>query len=338
MRYCPFCSGENAVGAVRCVVCGRSLPSAPARRTAEAAAVPSPSAAPSAATAPLVAPPHAATVPTALPAPARRSPSSPPPIPGSIGAAVQAATGEAPALARRSPSVPPLLAALRRTASAPPAGALPTGPGRRREDQVAPALGEARARTPSTPPAMPTSPEWSAGVARDRLDAPALSLPMAPSPSPDSEAPPPTLNVYTVGYVDRPYAPSTVVASWPEAPERGLVATAAWPRCGSSRARWQCRGAVRQLGEEIRRDTTASTRCSAASGAPPRAAGLETKALSVEKPASATPRARAILAREVGELAARAAPRRSSGSPRSSRSGWRRSPPSRPPSPSTSAS
>ncbi len=267
MRFCPYCSAQNALDAEACAACGRKLPPAPGRRaarvsgvstpsstgvveanevteisegtltaglTAAAVAIPSPQASPVAVTTPMLAPANATTVPVRTTAPA------PVVAPSSIAAALQRATGEQPAVGAYVPSTPlprASLSADRRPAPAsqpPPVGA----PGRRREDSGPPPVPPTRAIT--IPPPLPSGPP--------------TPLPMAAAVVP-VDGPPPTVHIQTEGLVDRPYTPARVAAV-PELPDGGL-GRAAMYAVRFARARWQRRGAIRQLGKEITLDTTA---------------------------------------------------------------------------------
>lgn len=301
MRFCPYCSAQNALDADACAACGRKLPPAPGRRaarvsgpptapppssgvveasevteisegtltaglTAAAVAIPSPAASPVAPTAPMLAPPTATTMPVRASAPMAAEAPAP-----SIAAALQRATGEQPAVGAYVPSTPLPRGSVsaERRAVPPPSSPPPLGaPGRRREDSGPPPLPSARPTT--IPPPVPSRPTPVAMAA-------AVEPPPAAAPA---DGPPPTVHIQTEGLVDRPYTPARVVAV-PEAPERGLGRAALYA-LRFSRARWQRRGAIRQLGREITLDTTALDAVLGALGRAARAPRINHKAFAVE--------------------------------------------------------
>ena len=302
MRFCPFCSAQNLPTAPSCNTCGRKLPPVPERRaraslvgpssgvpelgevneisegtisaglSAAALAIPSPQATPGAPTLPLLAPPTATTLPVAVRG--QRPPTAPPPLPSSIGAALQRATGEVGVVGPVGAYVPstPLprmsLSAERRPVApaAPPATPPPPGiVGRRREDSAPPPLPPARVSTGPVPV-----------VHSAIVDAAPASM----AATSTAVEPPPTVLIQTEGFVDRPYTPARVVAV-PDVPEGGLVNAAAY-LLRFSRARWQRRGAIRQLSTEISSDTTALDAVLGALGKAARAPRIQHKALEVE--------------------------------------------------------
>jgi predicted nucleic acid-binding Zn-ribbon protein len=100
----------------------------------------------------------------------------------------------------------------------------------------------------------------------------------------DATEPPPT-RIRTEAMVDRPFTPSQVLAI-PEIPEPGLVKAARYAYI-FARARWQRRGAIKQLGLEIRQDTDALDQVLGALGAAARAAHVEGRVFSAENSAIA---------------------------------------------------
>jgi hypothetical protein len=102
----------------------------------------------------------------------------------------------------------------------------------------------------------------------------------AVAPTSGAVEPPPTVHIQIEGFVDRPYAPARVT-SLPEVPEGGLVRAAAYT-LRFSRARWQRRGAIRQLTTEIASDTTALDAVLGALGKAARSPRVVHKALEAE--------------------------------------------------------
>ncbi|MEO6774433.1 MAG: hypothetical protein ABI467_15685 [Kofleriaceae bacterium] len=98
----------------------------------------------------------------------------------------------------------------------------------------------------------------------------------------DGVDPPPT-RIRTDALVDRPFTPAQVLAV-PEIPEPGLVKAARYTYI-FARARWQRRGAIKQLGIEIRQDTDALDQVLGALGAEARAARVEGRVFSAENSA-----------------------------------------------------
>jgi len=98
----------------------------------------------------------------------------------------------------------------------------------------------------------------------------------------DYEEPPPT-RIRSDAMVDRPFTPAQVLAV-PEIPEPGLVKAARYAYI-FARARWQRRGAIKQLGLEIRQDTDALDQVLGALGGAARAAKVEGRVFSAENSA-----------------------------------------------------
>ncbi|MEP6864402.1 MAG: hypothetical protein ABJE66_27520, partial [Deltaproteobacteria bacterium] len=98
----------------------------------------------------------------------------------------------------------------------------------------------------------------------------------------DATEPPPT-RIRTDAMVDRPFTPAQVLAV-PEIPEPGLVKAARYAYI-FARARWQRRGAIKQLGLEIRQDTDALDQVLGALGAAARSARVEGRVFSAENSA-----------------------------------------------------
>jgi hypothetical protein len=100
----------------------------------------------------------------------------------------------------------------------------------------------------------------------------------------DTTEPPPT-RIRSDAMVDRPFTPAQVLAV-PEIPEPGIVKAARYAYI-FARARWQRRGAIKQLGLEIRQDTDALDQVLGALGAAARAAHVEGRVFSAENSAIA---------------------------------------------------
>ena len=100
----------------------------------------------------------------------------------------------------------------------------------------------------------------------------------------DANEPPPT-RIRTEAMVDRPFSPAQVLAV-PEIPEPGLVKAARYAYI-FARARWQRRGAIKQLGQEIRQDTDALDQVLGALGLAARTAHVEGRVFSAENSAIA---------------------------------------------------
>src|SRR5438105_1416225 len=96
----------------------------------------------------------------------------------------------------------------------------------------------------------------------------------------DSSGPPPTRIQRASELADRPFAPTKVLAV-PEIPEPGLVNAARYAY-HFWRARWQRRGAIRQLGVEIKQDTEALDQVLGALGRAARGAHVEGRVFSAE--------------------------------------------------------
>ena len=376
MRFCPFCSAENADELAVCQACGRRLPPLPPRRAGskgQPTGIQLPPRAPSAAPPPIpagarkpnptVPPPipssgaHAVPhAPVAVPssgaqtAPSQTAPSAAPvvaPSPASMvtPTAPMTAAPAGPMVARESaPALPPppapdeaparqqLLDALspppaaeRRPASPsqpPPVG----GPERRRTDSKAPPLSPTafagtRPNSPSQPPpiarrASPSQPPPVTNLApppRPPTFGSETATPTSMSPPPAFEAsklreigePPPT-RIHRADATDRPFTPPKVLPV-PEIPEPGLVNAARYAYF-FWRARWQRRGAIKQLGVEIKQDTEALDQVLGALGRAARGANVEGRVFSAENAAISDAEARiAALQKEHGEAEGRKA-------------------------------
>lgn len=141
-------------------------------------------------------------------------------------------------------------------------------------------------RAPSVPPPIPGSgpqPSPFGGdtfVTDNDFSRPQIQAVL----SRDSTEPPPT-RIRSDAMVDRPFTPAQVLAV-PEIPEPGLVKAARYAYI-FARARWQRRGAIKQLGLEIRQDTDALDQVLGALGAAARSARVEGRVFSAENSAIA---------------------------------------------------
>ena len=365
MRFCPFCSAENADELAVCSACGRRLPPLPPRRARNApptgvqlpprpqtlpppspparkpATVPPPIATPALApaqaiareSAPALPPPPVDELRNVLapgPAAQRREPGPaevrdggarrtdvPPPTPpppraqfdddfntqaGAMAYEDPVTTARAiePAPRRASSTMPPAIPSMTRgTQSAPLPAAIPSIT---RTTQPGTASGPMPAQpgprsAPITSPPPPISAQMAVPpAARPPLGAPRISAQItAPAPPVVAPAPPPPRPITTppvdgppptriqAPMVDRPFAPPKVLPV-PEIPEPGLYASARYAvRFG--RARWQRRGAIKELGVEIKQDTEALDQVLGALGKVARGAKLEGRVFSAENAA-----------------------------------------------------
>jgi hypothetical protein len=167
----------------------------------------------------------------------------------------------------------------------------------------------ARTKQPSVPPPIPAAPLPPAPL-------PPAPSPMAPivigSATPHSELPDPSEVVALLGerveppptrigrleaLGDRPFAPPKVLPI-PEVPESGLIAAARYAVV-FLRARWQRRGAIKSLAEDIKQDTGALDQVLGSLGRAARAAQLDNRVLSAENAAiTAAEEKRAALDKE----------------------------------------
>ncbi|HUJ63395.1 MAG TPA: hypothetical protein VLX92_33080 [Kofleriaceae bacterium] len=309
MRFCPFCSAENADELAVCQACGRRLPPLPPRRARNAPPtgvqlpvrqtapppVPVRKSAPS--PAPPIAPSPAAPASTITqpmsppppPAPRDSAPSLPPPPAASAESSSRQvlldALAPAPAAARRDP--PP---AEPRAAS---------DPGRRRSDAPSkpPPITVPAIVPPPPAPAAPGYPR--AGSLVDHDTAPTAVPPGAIEP-------PPTRIQRSDAMADRPFVPPKVLPV-PEIPEPGLINGARYAYI-FWRARWQRRGAIRQLGVEIKQDTEALDQVLGALGGAARGARVQGRVFSAENAAiSAAEERIGALQKDHGEVEGRKA-------------------------------
>jgi hypothetical protein len=285
MRFCPFCSAENADELAVCQACGRRLPPLPPRRAGSKGQPTG-----------VQLPPRAAAAPP--PIPRKASPTQPPPIPPS-----------APQVARDSaPSLPPppaiderqqLLDALSPPPAAerrppPPSQPPPMGePARRKSDSAQPPMRPGsgsqpppianpapRPKVPTRPPPAAPHLETFGDIDTAPTGAP-FHMAVTPSRTSSFSEPPPTRVQQQMG--DRPFTPPKVLPV-PEIPEPGLVNAARYAYF-FWRARWQRRGAIRQLGVEIKQDTEALDQVLGSLGRAARGANVEGRVFSAENSA-----------------------------------------------------
>ena len=147
-------------------------------------------------------------------------------------------------------------------------------------------------RAPSVPPPIPGSgPQrpMSADQAAAQFGGDTFvtdndfSRPQIQAALPRDTAEPPPTRIRSDAMVDRPFTPAQVLAV-PEIPEPGLIKAARYAYI-FARARWQRRGAIKQLGLEIRQDTDALDQVLGALGAAARAARVEGRVFSAENSA-----------------------------------------------------
>ncbi|HUS30318.1 MAG TPA: hypothetical protein VMZ53_17540 [Kofleriaceae bacterium] len=331
MRFCPFCSAENADEQASCVACGRRLPPLPPRRAGskgqptgitlsrppKTPTVPPPI--------PVAAMPVAAMPVAAMPAPAMPAPAMPPskdsapalppppvvPVPSSQGLLDAITPG--PAAERRPPSPPESrIIADRRGANpkpltTPPPMTPPSVFDRPKTSSVPPPIpGSGPNRAPSSGPfAVPSTSAFAADTAPSAapLDiAPKSALEISSSrTTPAGLQPPPTRIHRAENLVDRPFAPPKV-APVPAIPEPNLINAAKYAyKFGI--ARWQRRGAIKQLGTEIKQDTEALDQVLGLLGGAARNARVEGRVFSAENTAITAAEERvASLNRESNEV------------------------------------
>jgi len=174
-----------------------------------------------------------------------------------------------------------------------------------------------RARTPSAPPPLPPPPRATTDVPEPDtvlapvnyaaiVDPPLDIAPVRPRAPSSALEPPPTRIHRADEIVDRPFTPPRVLAV-PEIPEPGLVNAARYAyRFGI--ARWQRRGAIKQLGLEIKQDTEALDQVLGALGRAARGAHVEGRVFSAENSAISAAEDRvASLTQDTAEVEARKA-------------------------------
>lgn len=258
MRFCPFCSAENASEATHCAQCARRLPPLPPRKQKTQ---PVPEAVTQAA--------EAAAVGIAPPAPAPQPPAS-----------ISTASLLPPPTAVRRAVPPPEW-------TAPPA---PGNDARRKGDSIAPPVAAETPRqdaniTPLPPPPITTPPPVAPPPPPPAAITP--SAPATPTPISLRDAtsvdPPPTRIARPQELADRPFSPPRVIPI-PEVPEPGMMNAVRYALT-FVRARWQRRGAIKSLGEEIRQDTAALDLVLGTLGAQARELKVDNRAIAAENAA-----------------------------------------------------
>jgi hypothetical protein len=270
-------------------------------------------------------PPMPATAAPAAPVPAPTVP-----VPNTSAAELINALSPSPAAQRRE--TPPLDAPIigdRRGANPVPTTGNPA-PGdvqaRAKRASVPPPtptpIGGARPKTPSVPPPTPTAASTTTPAvpsAPTTMPATAATLPSVAqtvNPVPleiastraasDGVEPPPTRIHRSEAQVDRPFTPPKV-NTIPEIPEPGLVNAARYAY-EFAIAKWQRRGAIKQLGIEIKQDTEALDQVLGALGRAARTAKVEGRVFSAENAAITAAEERiAALQREASEVEGRKA-------------------------------
>ncbi len=176
-----------------------------------------------------------------------------------------------------------------KTASVPPAFAPP------------PASPSARPKTASVPPPIPTPPP-----APPTLPASTSSTFRVEQSSVTTMPEPPPTRIHRADATDRPFTPPKVQPV-PEIPEPGLVNSARYTYQFAI-AWWQRRGAIKQLGIEIKQDTEALDQVLGSLGRVARTARVEGRVFSVENAGiSAAEERVASLQKEGAEVEARKA-------------------------------
>lgn len=132
-----------------------------------------------------------------------------------------------------------------------------------------------RATSPTRPPTLPPPRPGSSGIS----PAPIIA---STRPAGGTE-PPPTKIHRSEALVDRPFTPPKV-APVPEIPEPSLIASSKYAYQFAV-ARWQRRGAIRQLGVEIKQDTEALDQVLGGLGRAARGARVEGRVFSAENSA-----------------------------------------------------
>lgn len=149
------------------------------------------------------------------------------------------------------------------------------------------------AKPPTMPPPLPAAAE-------------SIAITPARAATPTPHDPPPTRIQRPEALVDRPFTPPKVLAV-PEIPEPGLVNAAKYAYQFAI-ARWQRRGAIKQLGLEIKQDTEALDQVLGALGRAARGAKVEGRVFSAENTAITAAEERvAQLQRDSGEVEGRKA-------------------------------
>jgi hypothetical protein len=139
-------------------------------------------------------------------------------------------------------------------------------------------------RAPLPPPSQAAIPAPDEGAPDTAPTAAPISIvPQRSSGTPTPVGPPPTRIHRPEALVDRPFTPPKV-SGVPEIPEPGLVNAARYAYQFGI-ARWQRRGAIKQLGLEIKQDTEALDQVLGALGRAARGAKVEGRVFSAENSA-----------------------------------------------------
>jgi hypothetical protein len=243
------------------------------------------------------------------------APPLPGPPPGPNSSQISSASLPAPSRTKRPSMSPPLYPAMkeqrdREAAAAAANAANQSGSGPVPTAPLPPAPTAPMAAPPVMPPASrPLSP--SPPVLPQTTPRPAVHDTFEPLPTPlrnqlqgQSFEPPPTRILRGDELGDRPFAPPHVIPV-PELPEPGLISAARYA-ITFLRARWQRRGAIKSLAEDIKRDTDALDQILGSLGRAARAVGLEGRVFAGENAAiSAAEARRASLENESVELQTR---------------------------------
>lgn len=260
----------------------------------------------------------------ALPPPPMPAPTPMPPIATSSPAELLNAIAPSPAAQRREASPDDRIIGDRRGAN-PNAGLSPSAfaPRPRAPSQPPLPTPAARAKTASVPPALPPAaplspiapllapvprPVSAFGSETDTQPSAAPPLEIVPrsNATPTGLEPPPTRIHRPEALVDRPFTPPKV-NTVPTIPEPGLINAAKYSYQFAI-ARWQRRGAIKQLGIEIKSDTEALDQVLGALGRAARVAKVEGRVFSAENAAiSAAEERIGNLNKESGEVEGRKA-------------------------------
>jgi hypothetical protein len=207
----------------------------------------------------------------------------PPPAPDDNRRQLANALSPSPAAQRRDPSEEPRIVADRRRRESSSQPMSPTSLTRPHSPSQPPPM---RPKSPSQPP--PT-PQAQTGFDGDTFlhdnDFKAPPVPQYPAQRQrfGADEPPPTRLNRGDALVDRPFTPPQVLPV-PEIPEPGLIKSAKYAYV-FARARWQRRGAIKQLGIEIKQDTEALDGVLGGLGRAARGARVEGRVFSAENQA-----------------------------------------------------
>lgn len=228
----------------------------------------------------------------------------PPPVPSQQGASsglLDALSPSPAALRREAPPLDQPIVGDRRGANPLPAAGNPA-PGY--PSAISPSA-FTRTKTSSVPPPLPPVAATVSIVQPSPSPAP-TPIDSRSSAVPDGVEPPPTRIHRPEALVDRPFTPAKV-NTIPEIPEPGLIHAARYTYQFTV-ARWQRRGAIKQLGIEIKQDTEALDQVLGALGRAARVAKVEGRVFSAENNAISNAEERiAALQRDSSEVEGRKA-------------------------------